>query len=363
MFMKTVDEHSKHTLDCYNIEGRDIHTWIDEPCKLFGPSHRRVRHDVEGLKDAIKVFSNKYSEIEITKVYVDHVLADIASEPHKNTHQRKGDVENDRLRKALKREFQLSTMRTNRIRNYLRIAFLNDPKKVRQFNNAYYALTDWEKFYLSRENPSTALTSKEIGDYALNLRSRALKPKTASNYLHYLSGYFTSNNEEQFYVTSMKYYKDFVGEFRKEKNCIPIRHIWNMYKHAEVTDQVLFRLLIFENIPIQMLETVKFYKTVHGIYRFTYLQQGEEKSVEINEETVKIAEPLLKSNLEKKTDLFLPFGKRTIIEHVENIRKQLGIEEEISPQDIRNFGERQNRAEMLELFRGNALWGFPEESK
>ncbi len=37
-------DHSKYTFRIYGVTGSDIHRWIDEPSRKYGPSHRKFRH-------------------------------------------------------------------------------------------------------------------------------------------------------------------------------------------------------------------------------------------------------------------------------------------------------------------------------
>lgn len=72
----------------------------------------------------------------------------------------------------------------------------------------------------------------------------------------------------------------------------------------------------------------------------------------------KTCEHLLMENLNNKIDLVFPIRKRTMRDSIHKIRKQVGIKEAITLQDLRYFWERQNREGMLELFRGNSFLRF-----
>jgi hypothetical protein len=74
--MPNNEEHCLHSLKRYNVSGNDIHAWIDEPSRLYGTSHRKVRHGLEDLKIAIKIFGEKYGDDVVRNIYLDHIFLD-----------------------------------------------------------------------------------------------------------------------------------------------------------------------------------------------------------------------------------------------------------------------------------------------
>lgn len=76
--MPSFDEHCKFTYDRYGVTGEEIHEWMDEPVKLFGPSHRKIRHDPN------QKIPQKFIEIygaELSRnIVLDHILKDLETE-------------------------------------------------------------------------------------------------------------------------------------------------------------------------------------------------------------------------------------------------------------------------------------------
>jgi hypothetical protein len=168
------------------------------------------------------------------------------------------------------------------------------------------------KYFLSRDNPNANIESNDIAGYSLNLKSRRIKPKTAANYLHYLTSYFRHFNELSFSKGANEEKNKFVQEFRnteKSKKRIPIRDVLSLYRNAEDKDKIIMRLLLFQrDIPIESFNKINFVKTIEGRYQFNV----NNKIIGLSEETVKLAEPLLKENLENGDNRLLINCTRTM---------------------------------------------------
>lgn len=76
MKVPSLEEHCKHTGRRYGAEGRDIHSWMDEPSQVAGGSHREFRHDLESLPIAIRIFQSKYGAEMVENIFLDHLRAD-----------------------------------------------------------------------------------------------------------------------------------------------------------------------------------------------------------------------------------------------------------------------------------------------
>src|SRR5208283_5650004 len=74
--MPSHEEHCKHSFERYGVRGDDIHTWIDEPCRIYGVSHRKVRHGLDDLDIAVKTFGAKYGDDMVRNIYLDHQFLD-----------------------------------------------------------------------------------------------------------------------------------------------------------------------------------------------------------------------------------------------------------------------------------------------
>lgn len=74
--MPNLEEHCKHSGKRYGVEGRDIHSWMDEPSQVAGGSHREFRHDLESLPIALRIFESKYGAEMVENIFLDHLRAD-----------------------------------------------------------------------------------------------------------------------------------------------------------------------------------------------------------------------------------------------------------------------------------------------
>jgi hypothetical protein len=74
--MPNLEEHCKHSKDRYGVEGRDIHSWMDEPSIKFTGSHRQYRHDKEGLESVKDTFGEKYGRSVAGNIAMDHIDLD-----------------------------------------------------------------------------------------------------------------------------------------------------------------------------------------------------------------------------------------------------------------------------------------------
>ena len=83
--MPNLDEHCRNTLKRYNIEGRDIHSWIDDPCKKYSGSHRQFRHDTETVKLVGNLFGKTYGITLAENVALDHIMLDHDEDIKKRT--------------------------------------------------------------------------------------------------------------------------------------------------------------------------------------------------------------------------------------------------------------------------------------
>jgi len=83
--MPCLEEHCRHTLKRFGVEGREIHSWLDEPSKLFTTSHRQFRHDTETVRLAGKLFGEKYGKALAENIALDHIMADHEEEIKKRS--------------------------------------------------------------------------------------------------------------------------------------------------------------------------------------------------------------------------------------------------------------------------------------
>lgn len=74
--MPNNEEHARHSYDRYGLHAEDLHRWMDEPHKLYGSSHRWVRHQNDDVKNPPKWAIDKYGLERTRDVMMDHILLD-----------------------------------------------------------------------------------------------------------------------------------------------------------------------------------------------------------------------------------------------------------------------------------------------
>ena len=74
--MPNFEEHCQRTLKRYGVEGRDIHSWLDEPSKEYAGSHRQFRHDTETVRLVGELFGKAYGKSVAENIALDHIMAD-----------------------------------------------------------------------------------------------------------------------------------------------------------------------------------------------------------------------------------------------------------------------------------------------
>ncbi len=90
--MPSNKEHWRHSFKRYKVMAEDIHTWMHEPCVLYGTSHRKVRHDFN--QEIPLEFIEKYGEELARNIMIDHIRMDL-----KGGELSKEDVKEIRYRK------------------------------------------------------------------------------------------------------------------------------------------------------------------------------------------------------------------------------------------------------------------------
>lgn len=74
--MPNHEEHCRHSQKLYGERADDIHSWIDDPSKFLGGSHRSERHNPKDVEMAIHVFGSKYSNEIVREIFNDHLSLD-----------------------------------------------------------------------------------------------------------------------------------------------------------------------------------------------------------------------------------------------------------------------------------------------
>jgi hypothetical protein len=60
----------------YGVEGRDIHSWLDEPSREYAGSHRQFRHDTETVRLVGELFGKTYGKNLAENIALDHIMVD-----------------------------------------------------------------------------------------------------------------------------------------------------------------------------------------------------------------------------------------------------------------------------------------------
>jgi len=87
--MPSHDEHCRYTFERYGVTGEEIHEWMDEPVKLYGPTHRKARHDPN--QKLPQYLIQIYGESLAKNIMIDHILQDAETKTgekllYENTH-------------------------------------------------------------------------------------------------------------------------------------------------------------------------------------------------------------------------------------------------------------------------------------
>jgi len=345
--MPNLEEHCNHSKDRYSVEGRDIHIWLDEPCRIYAGNHRILRHDIETIELVGKIFGDKYGVTLAKNIASDHIYLDRIEKKEKEFEMEKPEYEKKReeLNKELLREqAALPEIKIADMKNYLDRFFGHKKPELRQL--AEVSLKHWQSYLLSLDNPYRPLETKDITRFVSQLNKKLGSPRTVSNYLGQLVLYFKHTYNEELTNAIKRELKVFDKEIAKaEKNKLPIRvsEVQTLYRAAILPDKVAIRLLLFENIPITKLGKIYFFEELNGKYHFSV--NKEEKS--LNEETIKIAKPLLKE-VKGDNKRLLDFGDRQLDQHFYDLCIELGMINKITPMDLRKFGKNHHPDDLTE---------------
>ncbi|MCL5948935.1 MAG: hypothetical protein M1490_00460, partial [Candidatus Bathyarchaeota archaeon] len=74
--MPNIEEHCGASFKEFKVEGRDIHAWLDEPCRVYAGLHRQFRHDTETIELVGKKFGEKYGVALAENIGLQHIMLD-----------------------------------------------------------------------------------------------------------------------------------------------------------------------------------------------------------------------------------------------------------------------------------------------
>lgn len=363
--MPNNEEHCKHSLKLYRVEGKEIHRWLDEPSRHYGGIHRGFRHDEKTIILAGKVFGKNYGEAMAQNIALTHIMAD-HEESIKKRNEKKGVVLSEikayeeekpkyekkkkELKKLLKDELELPEIITDKMRVYLDVHLASKGPEIQKL--ADISLRHWQKYLLSWEGPNRVIKIEDVTRYISNLQKK-VSIRTTSSYLGQLENYFgyqPKKKELADYVN--KKMKELAKEIVKiEKNFVPMRHrdISGLYQRASLADKILIRLLLLEKLPIRCLEEISVRQYSNGEYEFSI---GKEK-ISINEETIKIAKPRIEKNIKKSDNKLLGFSTRQIQKRIRTAGEKINLLYKVSPKDLRRFGKNHHPADLMEILSSN----------
>jgi hypothetical protein len=197
---------------------------------------------------------------------------------------------------------------------------------------------DWEKYCLSQKTPNTNAEKKDMTNYIIDLRKR-VEARTAAHYLGFLVAYLKHEKLDDLALYANEKKKEFAEEYRKadkKAKSMPIKDVVTLYKSAPLRGKILIRLLLLQtDIPIESLGKISFIQISKGKYQFNI--DGNIR--DINEETIKLAEPLIKENTEKGDKRLLTIGARTFEENIHDYAERANLSYRITPKDLRKFGK------------------------
>lgn len=357
--MPNLEEHCKHSLKRYGVEGGDIHIWLDEPSRHYAGIHREFRHDEKTIILAGETFGKIYGEDKAQAIALDHIMADheesIKKRREKNgvalseikayeEEKSKYEKKKEELKKLIKDESELPEIKTGEMRDFLD-RFYSDSPDLKKL--AETAQRHWQQYVLSRENPNREIEKRDITGFVSNLLKKGKRPRTISHYLGRLVVYFNHVSKEELadYIDSEK--KKFGKIAEAEKNTTPMRHrdVIRLYQSASLEDKILIRLLLLEKLPNSGLGKIFVRQDSKGEYDFTDGKQ----IISINEETVKIAKPLIQENILKGGKKLLRINTRQIQNHIHDAGKKIGLPNNVSPKDLRKFGKNHHPDDLMEM--------------
>lgn len=257
------------------------------------------------------------------------------------------DKKKEELRKQLlKEEVELPKIKMRAMSDYLDTVYGN--KKDESKKLAEVSLRHWQQYLLLRENPNQDVGIRDITRFISSLKNQGKSSSTIADYLGQLATYFYHENQEDFADYAKEQGKQFQKITKKDsKNLMPIRvqELKKLYQSSELEDKVLIRLLLFETIPIDNLAKIFVIQDSNGRYHFN---DGEKNMINLDEETVKVAVPLIQSNDSKNDNKLLSFQSgRTIETHIAELSKKIGGER-IYAKTLRKFGRNIHHDDLIE---------------
>ena len=86
--MPVLKKHCQRSLERYGTDGREIHSWMDEPVSVIGPTHRIYRHDRKDFKMLPLPIKQKYGKELALQIFLDHIIYDEETNSLSKNHSR-----------------------------------------------------------------------------------------------------------------------------------------------------------------------------------------------------------------------------------------------------------------------------------
>lgn len=361
--MPNLEEHCKHCLDLFGVEGREIHKYIDQPSKYYGGSHRVLRHDKDTAIAIGKMFGKNYGEgvegqIIAQGIFFAHVFLDAdaskkkGKEMHSFTPEQIEEIEEQepeyeqeikRVQKQIKELAQLPPLSIREMREYIEVNLGRKKPELRLL--AEVSLRHWQKYLSSRDSPNRIISEVDITSFVSQLNRKVNSPYTRANYLGQLALYsnYAYGKDIAISMQREKSKADYeIAELKK--NTLPLRIgvIKKFYRETRPHVKLAIRLLLLENRKIDDIVKITAMQDSNGKYHFF---NKDKKEIEIDAETAKLAVPLLKRNKGK----LIKGEKRSLAGLFNDWSEKLHIEPNITPVDLKIFGKRHHPDDIREL--------------
>jgi hypothetical protein len=361
--MPNLEEHCRHCLERFGVEGREIHKWIDEPSRYYGRAHREIRHDLETADYVAEEFGASCGEGAkgqyLAKLcYFDHIFLDVdASKQNaadaliltedeiKEFELQKPIVEKEvvKIQKQIKQLDELPPLTIKGMKEYINIKLKR--KSVESKQLAEVSLRHWQKYLMNKDPPNREINEVDINNFVAYLEDTGKSPYTRANYLGQLVAYskYAYGNDITLLMQAEKNKADKeVAELKKNASPLRIKVVKRFYDKTKPHVKLPIRLLLLEN------------KKVDDITKITAMQDSKTRNyhfydknkteIEIDPETAKLAVTLL----ERNNDKLVRGGRRSLSGLFSDWSEKLQLEPNITPMDLRTFGKNHHPADIKE---------------
>ena len=202
---------------------------------------------------------------------------------------------------------------------------------------AISALRHWEDYV--RQKPASQVKPNDIDKFILH-QKKHLSLNTLSVYLFYIAKYFCWMERQDLEKHIMKERRKLEAEENAERS-IPINHHGVLKMLRVVTqprDKLLIRLLLWTEIPIGCLENLK---VRHIVEEEKYEMPCDGKIIRgvLHSDTPLIIKRIVKEKNLGQDDELVGITERQIQNLIPNYARKVGIQDKVTPLDLREFGK------------------------